>query len=107
ELADDKRAPESRAEALLEIVRLRCGAIQRIRRRVERRGVEALKHAAADLIPAPAWPAPPERTGRSAGAKGASAEAARPAAGGRAATRSRTAGVARRGIAEPVAKPEA
>src|SRR6266508_2442115 len=64
QLADDQRTAERRTEPLLQIVRLRCLAIQRVRRRIERRRVEALKHVAANLVAAAAAP---ERSARTAG----------------------------------------
>src|SRR5206468_679343 len=54
ELAGDQRAAKGRAETLLEIVRLRCRSIQRVRRGIQRRRVETLKHGAANLIAAAA-----------------------------------------------------
>src|SRR5262249_12489634 len=68
----DQRTADGRAEALLQIVRLRRRlAVERIRRCVERRGASALVDAAADLIAA--------ATAAEAGAEGAAAESTAPA----------------------------
>ena len=103
ELADDEGTSEGCAETLLQIVRIRCGSIQWVRRGIQRRRVEALKDGAANLIAAAASA---ERSAGASRAEPASAEPARAAAGGSATARTRTAGIVRRGIAEPVAEPK-
>ena len=101
-LPDDKRAAEGGAEALLEIVRLRCCTIQRIRRGVERRRCRnsgSRRHRESDCRARLVRPRPNGPPGP-AGARAASAEAAgrQPTAGPPRWTL--TAGVARRDIAE-------
>ncbi len=75
DVGNDERTAECRAVASLEIIGLlRRLAVQRERRRVERRGVEALIDGAADLVPAAA--AATERTAKpAAGTSGATGTA--------------------------------
>ena len=79
EFRDHQRTAKRRTETLLQIVGLDRGlAVQRKRRGVEHRRVEALEHRAADLIAATAAAELPAK--RSAESAATSGESARPAA---------------------------
>ena len=79
DVRNHERTAERRAEALLEVVGLhRRLTVERERRRVERRRVDALKRAAANLVAAPAAPA--ERAAEPAASAAESAGPARSAA---------------------------